>query len=267
MNRELIKQIKQINKKERRILNKGKNTLFKSTINPIKGKIEEKIPDKLIFTLEAAFYKGFQLVFEKGHVYIEKTYNKDKLRLEHDLNDYALDKNASKKYIKRLDKQAKTSKRINTGISIIEGGILGVLGIGLPDIPLFISVIMKTIYEIAISYGYGYETEEEKVYILLLICSAMSEGHIQEKFNEQADKLGLNIDNENEIEIYLEDQVKTTAIVLSDAMLTAKFIQGIPIIGAVGGIVNYNIIKKIGKYSGLKYKKRYLLKKARYSFE
>lgn len=46
-------------------------------------------------------------------------------------------------------------------------------------------------------------------------------------------------------------------------MLTVKFIQGIPIIGVVGGVVNYSIIKKIGKYSSLKYKKRYLIRKAK----
>ena len=44
-------------------------------------------------------------------------------------------------------------------------------------------------------------------------------------------------------------------------MLTAKFIQGIPIVGAIGGVVNYSIIKRIGEYASLKYKKRYLNRK------
>lgn len=261
MNRELKKQLKRIDKKEKRILNKKKKPILKAKADPVMHRIQQKIPEKLKSTLESAFYKGFQLVFEKGHIYIEKTYNKDRLQLEYDLNNYLVDKNISKRNIKKLDKQAKISKRLNSGISVLEGGVLGILGIGLPDIPLFISVIMKTIYELALNYGYSYETEEEKVYILLLICGAMSNGERQRKFNEEIDKLGNLIDSNGHVETDLKKQMTTTSNILSEAMLTAKFIQGIPIVGVVGGVVNYSIIKKIGKYSSLKYKKRYLIKK------
>lgn len=58
----------------------------------LREKIQDKIPEKLKDTLELAFYKSFKLVFEKGHIYIEKTYNKDKLQLGYDLNNYALEK-------------------------------------------------------------------------------------------------------------------------------------------------------------------------------
>nr|WP_250637592.1 EcsC family protein [Clostridium formicaceticum] len=111
------------------------------------------MPDKLKLTLENAFSKGFQLVFEKGEVYIEKTYKKDRIKLEYDLNNCAIDKDLSKKYIKRLDKQANYAKMLNTSFTVLEGGVLGFLGIGLPDIPLFIAVIMRTIYEVALSYS------------------------------------------------------------------------------------------------------------------
>ncbi|MBZ2174254.1 EcsC family protein [Schnuerera sp. xch1] len=263
MNRELKKQLKRINKKERKILNRRENRLLKAKIDPIMDKIQEKIPEKLKSTLEIVFYKGFQLVFERGHAYIEKTYNKDRLQLEHELNNYALDNDISKRNIKKLDKQAKYSKRLNSSISVLEGGVLGILGIGLPDIPFFIAIIMKTIYEVALSYGYNYKSKEEKAYILLLICGAMSNGDRQLKFNERIDKLGSSIDNNDDIAVNLKEKMIITADVLSEAMLTAKFIQGIPILGVVGGVVNYSIIKKIGKYSSLKYKKRYLIKKAK----
>ena len=141
---------------------------------------------------------------------------------------------------------------------MIEGGVLGVLGIGLPDIPLFISVIIKSIYEVALSYGYHYETVEEKIYILLLICGAMTKGDEQKEFNEKIDQLGKH----NVVsELDLEEQIKVTASILSEALLMTKFIQGIPIVGVVGGVVNYKIIKKIGSYAGLKYKKKYLISK------
>ena len=41
-------------------------------------KLDRFIPEKLSGTLNAAFFKGFQVIFEKGTGIIEKTYNKDK---------------------------------------------------------------------------------------------------------------------------------------------------------------------------------------------
>lgn len=261
MNRQFNKQMKQIKKEEQKLLHQKENRLMQTTITPVVDKIQGYIPNKLKTTLEMAFYKGFWLVFKKGNIYIEKTYNKDKIQLEYDLNNYALGKSSSRKYINKLDRYANQSKRINSSISVIEGGVLGFLGIGLPDIPLFISLIMKSIYEIALSYGYHYETKEEKAYILLLIKVAMTKGERQQEFNQMIDLLGENIDSNIITEIDLEENIKVTANILSEALLTAKFIQGIPFVGAVGGFVNYNIIRKISRYANIKYKKRYFLKK------
>lgn len=263
MNRELNKQLKRLERKEERILNKKENKLFKSQVAPIKNQIQEKIPDKLRLTLENAFYKGFQMVFEKGETYIEKTYKKDQRILEHDINNYAINRALRKKHIKKLDKRANQTKMVNTSFSVLEGGVLGFLGIGLPDIPLFIAVIMRTIYEVALSYGYDYKNDEEKLYILLLICGAMSQGERQKKFNEEINGLGDRIDQKMESEIDLKVQIKETAEVLADAMIVGKFVQGIPVVGAVGGVVNFNIINKIGRYTIIKYKKRYLFNKVR----
>lgn len=267
MNRQFNKQMKQIKKEEHRLLNQKDNILLKTTITPVVDKIQGYIPGKLKTTLETAFYKGFWLVFKKGNIYIEKTYNKNKIQLEYDLNNYAIDKSSNRKYISRLDRYANQSKMVNSSISAIEGGVLGLLGIGLPDIPLFISLIMKSIYEVALSYGYTYETDEEKAYILLLINAALTKGDRQKEFNQKIDQLGNNIDNNVATEIDLEEYMKVTASILSEALLTAKFIQGIPFVGAIGGIVNYSIIRKVSRYSGLKYKKRYFLKKRRISNE
>jgi hypothetical protein len=261
MNHILNQQIKQLEKQEQKILSQSSKTILDSTLSPVLDKIQDKIPDKLRSTLDKAFYKGFQLIFEKGSPYIEKTYNKEKIELEHDINNFALDKKFNRKYMKKLDKQSKQSKLLNSSFSVLEGGILGLLGIGLPDIPLFLSVIVKTIYEVALSYGYQYDTPEERTYLLLLICGAITKGEQQLEFDKDLELLGEKIDHNIVDDLSLEKQMKDTAHVLSDSLLTAKFIQGIPIVGAIGGAVNYNILNKIGKYAGIKYKKRYLQKK------
>lgn len=257
----LLKQLHSLEKQEQKFLNQKENTFIKSKFTPVVNKIQTSIPAQLTDTLDTAFYKGFYFVFEKGNAYIEKTYNKEKIFAEYDLNNYAVDKYMTKKHLKNMDKQSQQSKAINGSISALEGGILGLLGIGLPDIPLFLSVIIKTINQIALSYGYKYAADEEKAYILYLICGAMTKGETQKEYDDKINLLGENIDSNTHTAIDLEGIMKETASALSSTLLTAKFIQGLPIVGVIGGAVNPFIIHKIGKYTRIKYKKRYLLSK------
>lgn len=260
MSKFIKKEINKLNKKENKIINKKRNTIIKNKLNPISEKIEEKIPDKVRATLESAFYNAFKVVFKGGSKYIEKLYNKEKIKLDHDINNYAFNKRATRKSLKLIDFQGKRSKLINSTISTVEGIGLGVLGIGIPDIPIFISVILKTVYEIALSYGFDYENEEEKIYILNLINVALTSEeeklYYSEKINEIENKIDLGIVLENN----LDDEIKETAKILSNTLLIPKFIQGLPIVGVVGGVVNYQFVSKISKYSSIKYKKRYLKK-------
>lgn len=261
MKKSLEQQLKQIEKQEQKLLNKAGNPFISSNITPVADKIQEKIPDKLINVLNTAFYKGFQLVFEKGIPFIEKTYNKDKIAMDYDINDYAIDKECNRRHINRLDKMSKQSGIINSSLTALEGGILGLLGIGLPDIPIFLSVMIKTINETALSYGFGYQTEEEKAYILILIRAAISKAERKKEYDHELNLLAEKIDRNILPKVDSTAQMKSTSEALSDALLTAKFIQGIPFVGVVGGAVNYNILNKIGQYARIKYKKRYLLKK------
>lgn len=257
----LLKQLNIVEKQEKKFLEHKENAFIKTNLKPVMNMIENKIPEKFTSTLNAAFYKGFQFVFQKGSAYIEKTYNKDKLELEHDLNNYALDKHSSKRHIKNMDKQSNLSNTWNQSIALLEGGILGLLGIGLPDIPLFISVIIRTIQEFALTYGYSYDITEEKAYILYIICGAMTKEETQREYDIKIDLLGKNIDSMKYEELDLDHITKEASFVLSNTLLTAKVIQGLPVIGVVGGIINPTIINKIGKYAKLKYKKRYIHKK------
>jgi EcsC protein family len=259
INRELTK----LNKKENKLLNKKENKFIKSKVEPISDKIEEKIPQKLKDTLENAFYNGFKLVLEKGSKYIEKLYDKDKIQLEHDVNNYSLDKKVTRKSINLMDSQGKKSKLINSTISTIEGAGLGALGIGLPDIPLFIAMILKTIYEITLSYGFDYESEAEKIYILNLINVALTNGEEKIICNEELNEIEHKIDSDMKISKDLNLELRNTSQVLSENLLMAKFIQGLPIIGVLGSITNYKVINKVSKYARIRYKRRYLNKKIR----
>lgn len=262
MNSVLEKQLKQIELREERFFSPKSDNIFTAKVNPVIDKISEKIPEKVKTSLDGAFLKGFELVFEKGIGVIEKTYDKEKILFDHDVNDYAVNKKLSSRYIKRMDRASLCSNALNSSISAIEGSVLGLLGIGLADIPLFLSVIMKAINEVSLSYGFDYGNEEEKPYILTLITCALAGSESQAALNEKLDSIGHNIDN-HITEVYdLKEEMKSASDVLSEALLTAKFIQGIPIVGAVGGVINLNIMNKVTQFAKIKYKKRYLLKKA-----
>jgi hypothetical protein len=97
--------------------------------------------------------------------------------------------------------------------------------------------------------------------MLYIICGAMAKGELQIKYNEQLDLLSRNIEAATNTEINLSDTIKETSSLLSNTLLTAKLIQGLPVVGIIGGIINPAIINKIGKYAKLKYKKRYLIQK------
>lgn len=257
----LSKQMAILEKQEQKFLNQTDSEFMKSNFTPVVNKIQSKIPAKLQSTLDAAFYMGFHMVFEKGSSLIEKTYNKEKITVDYDLNNYAIDKYMNKKYLKTMDKSSKHSKTINESISAIEGGVLGLLGIGLPDIPLFLGVVVKTINEIALSYGFQYTSTEEKAYLLYLICATMSKEDQRQAFDQKIERLGQAIDAHTPTNIDLEAVMKETSDILSNTLLTAKFIQGLPLVGIIGGVINPLMINKIGKYARIKYKKRYLLSK------
>lgn len=53
---------------------------------------------------------------------------------------------------------------------------LGVLKIGLPDIVLFLSTLLKGIYETTLNYRFSYESKEEQYWILKMLETALSTG-------------------------------------------------------------------------------------------
>lgn len=256
----LEKQLKVIREKEDKLLIEKKENFLNKKISPYKHKLEEKIPDKLKNTLEIAFEKGFNIVFKKGIKIIEKSFDKEKISEEFNIDDYAINIRTSKKNIKKIDKKTNMKAFLNQSIGMLEGGVLGVLGIGLPDIPIFIGVMLKTIYEISLSYGFSYDSDEERIYILKIICSTMTNGEEKSEYLKEIDFIGEQIDNKVKLNYNVDQLIKETSSKMATSMLTNKFIQGLPIVGIVGSVVNYKIIKDINKTAKIKYKKRYLKK-------
>ena len=229
------------------------------------NKLDRFVPEKLSGTLNAAFFKGFEVIFEKGTGVIEKTYNKNKKEKDFQMNTYATELGADRKSVRQFTRQAKSTKTTNLLVSTVEGVGLGLAGMGIPDIPLFIAMVLKSVYEIALSYGYRYDTEEEKVFILKLIQVAMMDGEefldFNGHFNDLIDQIVADGDSLEGYQVDKVAQMKATAEALSAEMIYTKFLQGTMIVGVAGGIFDPIYVNRISDYAVLKYRRRFLRSK------
>ena len=64
-----------------------------------------------------------------------------------------------------------------------------------------------------------------------------------------------------ELELTLEEQIRSTARQLSEAMLYSKFLQNIPVAGVVGGVKDGVFLRRVQQYAAIKYRKRFLLRR------
>lgn len=245
-------------KKELRYIDRHK----KEKTSFIQTKLEKIVPPGLQNTLEKAFIKGFHLVFQKGTFLIEKTYKKEEYEKDYKINEYTASVKANRKSLKAFRTKARNINRKNTLLSGVEGVALGAAGIGIPDIPLFLGVLLKSLYEISLSFGFSYENPREQLFILKLIETAIYYG---EDFDEKDEVINEMITNSNKIykieDININSSIEQTAKALSKELLYMKFLQGIPVAGIIGGLSDITCQQAVTEYAMLKYEKRFLLNK------
>lgn len=247
----LERELQRLNTQERRYMDKRREEK-PSALNAM---LEEKIPKTLQDTLQAAFAKAFSLIFEKGTGIIEKTYDKDHLMAENQADCSTILHRQDWRSLRDVAKKVSGTGRKNRVISGAIGIGMGAIGVGIPDIPVFSAMLLKSVYEIALRYGFSYDTEEEKYFILLVIQGALAPW-------EQLGKIEREIDAFIETELLplyynQEGQIHSTAAVLSGELLYMKFLQGMPIVGVIGGAYDVVYMKRVTEYAEMKYRKRF----------
>lgn len=135
---------------------------------------------------------------------------------------------------------------------------LGLLGIGLPDIVLFVGMLLKGVYETALRYGFSYESPAERMLILRMMDASLTRGPVWGEKNRAVDgflrqELAAAPTREE-----LDRQLRQTAQTFALDMLALKFIQGLPLVGVLGGAANPVYYHRVMRYVQLKYHKRYL---------
>lgn len=221
--------------------------------------LADKVPDSMQSKLDTAFAKAFQLIFNKGTGVIEKTYDKAKLEDEYEIKEFTADMYTDRRALKAFSRDAGKTGLKNLAISGTTGIGMGLLGVGIPDIPVFTGMVLKQIYETALNYGFEYESEEEKYFALMLIQGAVSYGDKLMSVDEQINQF---IEKE-QIPDYvdMDKLIEQTAGCLSKELLYMKFLQGIPVAGAIGGAYDAIYMKRIAEYSELKYRRRFYEKR------
>ncbi|MCR5033862.1 MAG: EcsC family protein [Clostridia bacterium] len=246
------KELKYIAKQERKLQKQAMNS-----DSGWKNAIESFIPEKIYINLRAAFATAFNIIFEKGIDVIEKTYSKERLLKEFETKDTAVDDIQTRRELRKFRSNVSSSNRWKSIITTAEGVGLGALGIGLPDVVLFIGFLLQSIYEVALKYGYDYNKPEERLLILKMMSAAISKRDKWLKADLEVEEL-LRNPEVPDIDA-VQTQIGVTADDFALDMLVLKFIQGLPIVGVVGGLSNPVYYNKIMEYVRLKYHKRYLL--------
>ena len=239
--------------------NKMEKAALKARPAGWKTALEEKLPRKVYGGLESAFCKGFSVVFSKGRSIIEKSYRKTTILEDQNIREYALQVKGSRKELRNMVKSAKRSHARNMAITTVEGVGLGALGIGMPDIVLFISAILRGVYETALNYGYDYIEREEQLLILKMLSASLSTGEEWQRRNREIDAIMSGAQQDTSDEAF-ETQLRDTASVFAVDMLLLKFVQGLPIVGILGGAANPVYYRRVLRYVQLKYRKCWLWK-------
>lgn len=160
-------------------------------------------------------------------------------------------------------RDARALEKINfyRNASTAEGAITGAGGIllGLADFPIWLTLKMKMLFEIAAQYGYSVDDYKERVYILQIFQLTFSSQANRQKVYSQMERWEQYKD---ELPSSIDDfDWRTFQQEYRDYIDIAKLLQLIPGIGAaVGAYVNHQLTEKLGHNAMQAYRMRLLSK-------
>ena len=137
----------------------------------LEQKLLDAAPEKLLELLHGAFVKAFAAVFDKGEGVISRAGGLPECRRTYQVNDLAAQLWEDRKSLRAFSKEA---ARRGRGSLLAAGGAgvgLGLLGMVLPDVPLFTAALLKAVYETAESFGFRHEERGEQI-----VCPAGDPG-------------------------------------------------------------------------------------------
>ena len=161
--------------------------------------------------------------------------------------------------LQERDKKANTKILNYTYAAAAEGGITGAAGFvaAMADFPLFLTIKIKMLYEIAAIYGFNLDELKERIFLLHIFELAFSS-------RQHRKQIYLKIKNWNRYSNTISDNVndfdwRSFQQEYRDYLDLAKIAQLLPVIGApVGFFTNRNLTSKLGKTAMNAYRMRIL---------
>jgi len=141
----------------------------------------------------------------------------------------------------------------------VEGGITGAGGLllGLADFPVLLGLKIKLLFDIAAMYGFDTDNYKERVFLLHIFELAFSSD--QHRKNIYRQMTGWEEKSNNLPEDINQFDWRTFQQEYRDYIDLAKMAQLVPVIGApVGVLVNYQLVKKLGRTAMNAYRMRLL---------
>ena len=221
-------------------------------------KLDELAPEALSETLHAAFMKAFELVFQKGTGVISWAGRQKDRRMDAQIRQYKVDIRENRRNLRAFSRAAGRSGLGNTLAAGAAGAGMGLLGVALPDVPLFTAMLLKSVYETAESFGFGHETQSERRFVLLVIGTALCSGAELEEGDRCLNEFIQTGAWQPDVPP-LDAQLRDTARRLSEAVLYGKVLQNIPVVGVAGGVRDGVLVRRVQKYAAIKYRRRFLL--------
>ena len=137
----LEREIVRLRRAEKRFLRRQQN----KEPTKLDSLLEDKVPEKLESTLDAAFAKAFQLIFSKGSLIISKTFSSDKIMNEFEMDSFMLEEYGRGREMRKFRRRATATGTAHTMVSTVTGAALGLLGGTIPGIITFITLLLRNI--------------------------------------------------------------------------------------------------------------------------
>jgi hypothetical protein len=150
--------------------------------------------------------------------------------------------------LEESDKAVEEKIKIYQHTAAAEGAVTGAGGLllGLADFPLLIAIKLKLLFEIASIYGHSVDDYRERVFLLHIFQLAFSSA--KHRRNVFLGMQNWNLVSRNLPEDIRQFDWRSFQQEYRDYIDLAKLAQLIPVIGApVGAVVNYRLIKKLGR--------------------
>lgn len=220
-----------------------------------KADLEAKVPQKVLSGLQVSFARGFRLIFNHSGKILEKTYDPNSLKRKFEEADRAV-MAGGRRHLRRINASGRGARLGNLAVTTAGGIGLGALGIGMPDLVLFLGMLLKGIYEAALCYGFDCDDPKERLLILKMMETSLQKGDAFLRCDRETEAMILIPDIPDQS--CLDAQLQRTGQTFAADMLLAKFVQGLPLVGILGGAANPLYYNKVLRYVRLKYRKRYL---------